>query len=93
MLLGRLAAGARSERFQEAGMTNRNKKSRIIVAGSLPGTVCTRMQASRLQGLWRDDGLLTVDERYQVKVFALSLSPLGTRPYSTHDMQKTVVKH
>ena len=85
MLSGRLAASAKSERFQEAGMTSRNKKSRITIAGSLPGTVCTRMQASHLvQGLWRDYGLLTVDERKHVKVFVLGLSPIDTGAYFTN---------
>jgi len=85
MLSGRLAASAKSERFQEAGMTNRNKKSQITIAGSLPGTVCTRMQASHLvQGLWRDYGLLTVDERKQVKVIVLGLSPIDTGAYFTN---------
>jgi hypothetical protein len=50
-------------------MTNRNKKSRITVAGMFPGMVCTRMQASHLlQGLQRSYQFLTVEEQNQVKI-------------------------
>jgi hypothetical protein len=67
---GRLAASARPERFQEAYMTNPNKKSRITIAGSPPRMVCTRKQASHLlEGLRQDYQSLTPEERNQVKCF------------------------
>jgi hypothetical protein len=53
-------------------MTNRNKKSRITVAGSFPGIVCARNQASHLlQELRKGYQLLTPKERNQVKCFIL----------------------
>jgi hypothetical protein len=55
-------------------MTNRNKKSRIAIAGSFPDMVCIRKQASHLlQGLRKDYQLLTPEERNQVKCFMLGL--------------------
>jgi hypothetical protein len=65
-------------------MTNRNKKSRITVAGSLPGMVCTRKQASHLlQGLRKDYQLLTPEERNQVKGFILGFYPNDNRRGTT----------
>src|SRR6266446_4206694 len=62
-------------------MTNRNKKSRITVAGSLPGMVCTRKQASHLlQGLRKDYQLLTPEERNQVKCFISERHPPPYNP-------------
>jgi len=87
---GRLAASARSERFEEALMTNRNKKSRVTVTGSLPGMVCTRNQASHLlQGLRRDYQLLTPEERDQVKHCMLRVYPNDTRYRTTRNMLKS----
>ena len=64
-------------------MTTRNKKSRITVAGSLPGMVCTRKQASHLlQGLQKDYHLLTLEERNHVKCFIFGFVSEGhSRPY------------
>jgi hypothetical protein len=60
-------------------MTNRNKKSRITVAGSLPDMVCTRKQATLLlQSLRTDYQLLTPEERNQVKYFILGFYPYDT---------------
>jgi hypothetical protein len=54
-------------------MTNRNKISRITLAGSLHGLVCTRNRASHLlQGLRKDYQLLTPEERNQVECFLLA---------------------
>jgi hypothetical protein len=62
-------------------MTNRNKKSRITVAGSLPGMVCTRKQPSHLlQGLRKDYQLLTAEERNQVKCFISERHPPPYNP-------------
>jgi hypothetical protein len=64
-------------------MTNRNKKSRITVAVSLPDMVCTRKQASHLlQGLRQDYQLLTPEERNQVKCFIFGLYPNDPPPYN-----------
>jgi hypothetical protein len=61
-------------------MTNRNKKSRITVAGSLPGMVCTWKEANHLlEGLRRDYELLTSEERNEVKCFVLGFFPNDTR--------------
>jgi len=69
-------------------MTNRNKKSRITVAGSLPGMVCTRNQASLLlQSLRTDYQLLTPEERNQVKYFILGFHPNDTRRETTPSMR------
>ena len=90
----RLAASSRSERFQEACMANRNKKSRITVAGSLPGMVCTRKRASYLlQGLRKDYELLTPEERNQVKCFVLGFYPNEARRHTTPNMAKSEVEH
>ena len=57
-------------------MTNRNKKTRITVAGNLPGMVCTQKQASDLlQCLRKDYQLLTPEERNQVKRFIFERHP------------------
>src|SRR5712692_4017197 len=62
-------------------MTNRNKKSRITVAGSLRGMVCTRKQPSHLlQGLRKDYQLLTPEERNQVKCFISERHPPPYNP-------------
>jgi len=62
-------------------MTNRNKKSRITVAGSLPGMVCTRKQPSHLlQGLRKDYQLRTPEERNQVKCFVSERYPPPYNP-------------
>jgi len=75
-------------------MTNRNKKSRITVAGSHPGMVCTRKQASHLlQGLQQDYQLLTPGERNQVKYFILGFHLNDTRPRTTPNMQESEVEH
>src|SRR5260370_18995808 len=64
-------------------MTNRNKKSRITVAGSLLGMVRTRKQASHLlQGLRTDYQLLTPEERNQVKFYIGFLSERHPPPYN-----------
>jgi hypothetical protein len=91
---GRLSASARSERFQGAWMTNRNKKSRITVVGSLHGMVCTRNRASHLlQGLRKDYQLLTPEERNQVECFLLGLYPNDTRRRTSPEMLKLEVEH
>jgi hypothetical protein len=75
-------------------MTNRNKKSRITFASSLPGVVCTRKQASDLlQGLRQDYELLTPQERNQVRCFVLGSSPKSTRRPTTPSMLKSEVEH
>jgi len=75
-------------------MTNRNKKSRITVAGSLPGMVCTRKQASHLlQGLRKDYQVLTPEEQNQVECFILGLYPNDTRRRTSLDMLKSEVEH
>jgi hypothetical protein len=75
-------------------MTNRNKKSRITVAGSLPGMVCTRNQASHLlQALRKDYQLLTPGERNQLKCFILGFYPNDTRCRMTHYMLKSEVEY
>ena len=75
-------------------MTNRNKKSRITVAGSLPSMVCTRKEASHLlQGLRKDYQLLTPEERNQVECFVLGLYPNVTRRRTSPDMLKSEVEH
>jgi hypothetical protein len=62
-------------------MTNRNKKSRITVAGSLPDMVCTRKQASHLlHGLRKDYQSLTPEERNQVKCFISERDPPPYKP-------------
>jgi len=69
-------ASARSERFQEACMTNRNKKTRITVAGSLPDMVRTQKQASDLlECLRKEYQLLTPENRNQVKCFISERHP------------------
>jgi hypothetical protein len=75
-------------------MTNRNKKSRIIVAGSLPGMVRTPRQASHLlQSLRTDYQLLTPVERNQVKYFILGFYPNDTRRRTGPDLLKSEVEH
>jgi hypothetical protein len=75
-------------------MTNRNKKSRITVAASLPGMVCTRKQASHLlQGLRKHYQLLTPEERDQVKYFISGFYPNDTRRPTTPSMLKSEVEH
>jgi hypothetical protein len=60
-------------------MTNRNKKSRITVVGSLHRMVCTRKRASHLlQGLRKDYQLLTPEERNQVECFLLGFYPTSS---------------
>jgi hypothetical protein len=75
-------------------MTNRNKKSRITVAGSLPDMVCTPKRASHLlQGLRKDYRLLTPQERNQVKCFILGfLSERLPPPYNPNAL-KSEVEH
>jgi hypothetical protein len=75
-------------------MTNRNKKSRITVVGSLHGMVCTRNRASHLlQGLRKDYQLLTPEERNQVECFLLGLYPNDTRRRTSPEMLKLEVEH
>jgi hypothetical protein len=74
-------------------MTNRNKKSRITVAGSFPGMVCTHEQASHLlQSLRKDYQLLTPEERNRVKCI-LGFNPNDTRRRTTPHMLKSEVEH
>jgi hypothetical protein len=74
-------------------MTNRNKKSRITVAGSFPGMVCTHEQVSHLlETLRKDYQLLTPEERTQVKCI-LGLYPNDTRYRTTANMLKSEVEH
>jgi hypothetical protein len=69
-------------------MTNRNKKSRITVAGTLPGMVCTRKQASLLlQSLRTEYQLLIPEERNQVQYFILGFYPNDTRRRTTPNMR------
>ncbi len=75
-------------------MTNRNKKSRITVAGSLPGMVCTRKQASHLlRSLRKDYQLLTPEERNQVECFILGFYPNDNQRRTTPNMLKSEVEH
>jgi len=75
-------------------MTNRNKISRITLAGSLHGLVCTRNRASHLlQGLRKDYQLLTPEERNQVECFLLGLYPNDSRRRTSPDMLKSEVEH
>jgi hypothetical protein len=75
-------------------MTNRNKISRITLAGSLHGLVCTRNRASHLlQGLRKDYQLLTPEERNQVECFLLGLYPNDTRRRTSPEMLKLEVEH
>jgi hypothetical protein len=75
-------------------MTNQNKNSRIAVAGSLPGMVCTQKQAKHLlQGLRKDYQLLTPKERDQVKCLISGLYPNNTRFRTNPNMLKSQVEH
>ena len=75
-------------------MTNRNKKSRMTVAGSLPGMVCRRKRASHLlQALRKDYQLLTPEERNQVECFLLGLYRNDTRRRTNLDILKSEVEH
>jgi hypothetical protein len=75
-------------------MTNRNKKSRITVAGNPPGMVCTQKQASHLlQGLGKDYHLLTPEEWNQVKYFIFGFYLKHTSGPTTPNMLKSEVKH
>ena len=75
-------------------MTNRNKKSRITVSGSLPGMVCTRKRASYLlQGLRKDYQLLIPKQRNQVKRFILGVYPNDTCRRTTPNMLKSKMEH
>ena len=75
-------------------MTNRNKISRITLAGSLHGLVCTRNRASHLlQGLRKDYQLLTPEERNQVECFLMGLYPSDTRRRTSPEMLKLEVEH
>jgi hypothetical protein len=75
-------------------MTNRNKISRITLAGSLHGLVCTRNRASHLlQGLRKDYQLLTPEERNQVECFLMGLYPNDTRRRTSPEMLKLEVEH
>ena len=75
-------------------MTNRNKISRITLAGSLHGLVCTRNRASHLlQALRKDYQLLTPEERNQVECFLLGLYPNDTRRRTSPEMLKLEVEH
>jgi hypothetical protein len=66
--LGRLAASARSERFQKSLNDKPEQEITNHCAGSLPDMVCTQRQASDLlQRLRKDYQLLTPEERNQVK--------------------------
>jgi len=75
-------------------MTNQNKNSRIAVAGSLPGMVCTRKQAKHLlRGLRKDYQLLTPKERDQVKCFISGFYPNNTSCRTNPNMLKSQVEH
>jgi hypothetical protein len=75
-------------------MTNRNKKSRITVADSLPGMVCTRNQASHLlRGLRKGYQLLTPKERNQVKCFIWGFLSERHPPLYNPNMPKSKVEH
>ena len=75
-------------------MTNRKKKVRFTLAGSLPGMVCTRKQASHLlQGFRRNYQLLTPEERDQIKRFMLGLYRSDTGSHPGPDMGKSEVEH
>ena len=74
-------------------MTNRNMKSRITVAGSFPGMVCTQEQASNLlESLRKDYQLLTPEERNRVKCI-LGLNPNDTPRRTTPNVLKSEVEH
>jgi hypothetical protein len=74
-------------------MTNRNKKSRITLAGSFPGMVCTHEQASHLlESLRKDYQLLTPEEQNQVKCI-VGFNPNDTRRRTTPIMLKSEVEH
>jgi len=61
-------------------MTDGKKKYRFTVAGNLPGSVCTRKQASHLlQRLRGNYQLLSLEEKRQVKTFVLGLIIRATR--------------
>ena len=75
-------------------MTNRNKKSRITVAGSLPGMVCTWKEANHLlEVLRRGYQLLTPEERNEVKCFVLGFFPNDIRRRTTPNMLKSAGEH
>jgi hypothetical protein len=75
-------------------MTNRNKKSRITVAGSFPGMVCTHEQASHLlESLRKDYQLLTPEERNEVKYFVLGFFPNDARRRTTPNMLNSAGEH
>jgi hypothetical protein len=75
-------------------MTNRNKKSRITVAGSLPDMVCTRKKASHLlQGLRKDYQLLTPEERNQVECFIWGFLSERHPPPHNPNMLKSEPEH